>query len=383
MSLQGGGQVSYRSDALAAMRGEEPEHIAFIGRMNLWYNYHKAGGTLPEHYQGWSYWDVVRDLGIGILGFGAWSETFFKKVHHGVDVRQFSENNEEVVEYATPYGVLRQRTAVTDVLRGTVDSGSHVEVLFKDESDYDALHYLIENTEIVENYEEYAKYVDEIGEDGVALPFTGWVPMHELMWRYMGVERFYYELYDRPQRVERLHEAFLDMHREIVQLAAHCPAQAIEVGGNYDDHITPPSFWDTYIAPFYQEVTELFERTGRILVIHGDGNMDKLLPRIADSGVQVVEALTPKPNTTIDVGEVRRMWRDRVCMWGLIPFGILMPTYSEEDFQTYVVNLYRTMAPGDRFILGFGDNVPPEALLTRIQWLANFNATNGSYPIQP
>jgi hypothetical protein len=94
--------MSHRSDALAAMRGESPSRIPFIGRMNLWYNYHKAGGTLPERYQGWSYWDVVRDLNIGILGFGAWTQTFFKKVYHGLETRQYNEGGDAVTEYVTP-----------------------------------------------------------------------------------------------------------------------------------------------------------------------------------------------------------------------------------------------------------------------------------------
>jgi len=194
--------MSHLSNALAAMRGEQPQRIPFVGRMNLWYNYHHAGGTLPERYEGWSYWDVVRDLGIGILGFGAWTQTFFKREYQGVEVRRYTKNKEDVTEYVTPFGTLRQRTAVTDLLRGTVDAGRNMEVLFNDERDYDALQYLFEHTVVVENYQEYAKYVDEIGEDGVALPFTGWVPMHELMWRYMGVERFSWRInaHPRPSR---------------------------------------------------------------------------------------------------------------------------------------------------------------------------------------
>jgi len=374
--------MSHRSDALAAMRGEKPQCIPFIGRMNLWYNYHNARGTLPERYVGWSYFDVVRDLGIGILGFGVWTQTFFKKVYHGVEVRRYTQDGDDVLEYATPYGTLRQRTAVSDVLRGTVDAGRDVEVLFKDERDYDALQYLIEHTEVEETYDSYARYVDEIGEDGVALPYTGWAPMHELMWKYMGVERFYYELYDRPAKVERLHEAFRELHLKIIRLAAHCPAQAIQVGGNYDDSITPPKFWDSYVAPFYKEVVAALRPTGKILVIHGDGKMVGLLTRIRDAGIQVAEALTPQPSTPINVAETRALWRDSVCMWGLIPFIILTPVYSDEDFRAYVEGLYRTMAPGDHFILGFGDNLPPEALLSRVQWLVQFNLQHGGYPIR-
>lgn len=129
-------------------------------------------------------------MNIGILGFGAWMTTFFKKVYHGVEIKRTTQGNEEIVEYTTPHGTLRSRHSVTDLLRGTVDTGRDIEMIFKGEQDYDALQYLVEHTEIVENYAKYAQFVDSIGEDGVALPFTGWVPMHEIMWRHMGVELF-------------------------------------------------------------------------------------------------------------------------------------------------------------------------------------------------
>ena len=67
------------------------------------------------------------------------------------------------------------------------------------------------------------------------------------------------------------------------------------------------------------------------------------------------------------------MRRPQVTLWGGIPFSLLTPTYSDQEFESYVVDLYRAVAPGDRFILGFGDNVPPEAL---------FHAENGSYPLR-
>jgi len=349
--------------------------------MNLWYNYHHARSTLPERYQGWSLWDIQRDLNIGILGFGAWMTTFFKKVYHGVEITQTTKGNEEITEYTTPYGTLRNRHTVTDMLWGTVDTGRDMEMLFKDERDYDALQYLVEHTEIVENYEEYAKFVNSIGEDGVALPFTGWVPMHEIMWRYMGVERFYYELQDHLAKVERLHEAFLEQHRDIIRLATQCPATAIEVGGNYTDQLTPPYFFDRYLAPFYQEVAQTFGKAGKILVVHGDGDMHELLRCLMDAGVQVVEALTPKPMTSIDIHETRALWGNRVTMWGGIAFSILTPQFSNKEFEAYMEDLYRAVAPGDRFILGFGDNVPPEALFHRIQWITEFNEKHGIYPI--
>jgi len=375
--------MSHLSDALAAMRGLPPAHVPFIGRMNLWYNYHNAAGTLPERYQGKTPWDVQRGLNIGILGFGVWMNSFFKKVYRDVEIRHTQTANEETVEYDTPHGTLRSRHVVTDLLRGTVDTGRDTEVLFKDEKDYRALQYLIEHTEIVENYAEYGRFVADLGQDGVALPYTSWAPMHDIMWHYMGVERFYYELHDHPQQVERLHEAFLKQHLEMVRLAAHCPATAIEVGGNYTEVLTPPPFFERYIAPFYRQVAEVFAASGKLLVVHGDGDMRRLLRSLMDCGVQVVEALTPKPVTSIDIPATRALWGDRVTMWGGIPFSILTPEFSDDEFRTYVRDLYRAVAPGDRFILGFGDNVPPEALFDRVEWLAEYHAEHGAYPLKP
>lgn len=373
--------MTQHSDALAAMRGEHPSRIPFIGRMNLWYNYHYAGGTLPERYRGWHLWDIQRDLNIGIFGFGAWTTTFFKKVIHDVEIGRATKGNQEITSYVTPFGPLRTVHETTDLLLGTVDTGRDIEQIFKGEQDYDALQYLTEHTEIVENYEEYGKYVDSIGEDGLALPFTGWVPMHEILWRHMGVETFYYELQDHPAKVERLHQAVLEQQRQIVKLAARCPAEAIEVGGNYDEHLTPAHIFNRYFAPFYREALEVFQSAGKILVVHGDGNMKKLLGCLLDVGVQVVEALTPKPATSIDIPETRALWGDKVGIWGGIPYSILTPLYSDDEFEAYVIDLYRAIAPGDRFILGFGDNVPTDAFFHRLQWLSEFNEKNGAYPV--
>jgi hypothetical protein len=109
--------------------------------------------------------------------------------------------------------------------------------------------------------------------------------------------------------------------------------------------------------------------------------MKTLLERLMNCGVQVVEALTPKPMTSIDLTATRQLWGDRVAMWGGIPSVILTPTYSDAEFERCMEELFRTVAPGHRFILGFGDNVPTDALFSRIQWIARFWAEQGRYPL--
>jgi uroporphyrinogen-III decarboxylase len=363
------------------MRRQPIDRIPFIGRMDLWYSYHQNGGTLPPPYENASLWDMQRDLGIGIFGFGAWDVSFYRLVHHQVEVTTKVEHGETTVQYHTPHGTLTCRERMTEDLREAAGAGARVEFPFKNHHDYDALQFLVEHTEVVENFDAYDAFVNAIGTDGLALPFAGWLPAHQLMIRFMGYERFYYELHDHPNRVEALIGALTEQYREILALAADCPAQAIEVGANYDEQMTPPRVFDRYFAPLYREARETLARDGKILVVHGDGEMRQLLERLMLCGVQVVEALTPKPMTSIDVAATRRLWGNRVVMWGGLASVILTETFSDEAFEQYLEDLFEAVAPGDGFVLGFGDNVPTDALFPRIQRVAEFWAERGGYPL--
>ena len=75
--------MTIRTDALDALRGEAPRHIPFIARMDLWYNYNKSLGTLPAPYEDSTLWEMQRNLGIGVLGFGAWIEGFHSLEYAG------------------------------------------------------------------------------------------------------------------------------------------------------------------------------------------------------------------------------------------------------------------------------------------------------------
>lgn len=373
--------MTHRQRAVAAIRGEPVDRVPFIARMDLWYNYAKNRGTLPEKYRDWSLWDIQRDLGIGIFGFGAWSVSFYKLVYHDMEVRRSTAGDEVMVEYITPYGTLRTRNLLAEDLKAADVTGAQVEHEFKSEADYDALLYLFEHTEVVENFDEYAKVVEAIGEDGLALPFSGWLPMHYIMYHYMGYETFYYQMHDHPDKVERLNEALTEQHRQIIHLGAQCPAEVIEVGANYDEEMIPPAIFDKYMLPFYKEAAETLHKGGKLMAAHLDGEMRRLLHSIKDSGIDVAEAITPAPMTSIEMGALRDLWGDRITIWGGLPSVLLTDTFSDEEFERSVLELFRAMAPGDRFILGFGDNAPTDALFSRIARVAELWRDHGAYPL--
>jgi len=373
--------MNHRERSLAAMRGEPVDRIPFIARMDLWYSFHKNQGTLPYPYEKASLWDIQRDLGIGIFGFGAWDISFYRLAHQNVDVHAETRNQTSITTYHTPYGSLVAREVMAEELKEAAGTGARTEYPFKSEKDYDALQFLIENTHVVENFNAYGQFIDAIGGDGLALPFSGHLPAHQLMVFFMGYQRFYYELNDHPARLEALIQALQAQQDQILALAAASPAPAIEVGGNYDEQMTPPPIFERFFAPFYRRARSTLSAAGKILVIHGDGEMRRLLTNVMECGIQVVEAITPKPMTSIDIASTRRLWKDRVAMWGGLATVILTEACSDQEFESFLESLFRDIAPGDRFILGFGDNVPTDASFERVKRIARFWDECGHYPL--
>jgi hypothetical protein len=72
-----------------------------------------------------------------------------------------------------------------------------------------------------------------------------------------------------------------------------------------------------------------------------------------------------------------------VIIFGGVPSIVLEPTYPETEFEEYMRGLFRTVAPGDAFILGVADNVMPTSVIERVERISDLVEKHGTYPVQP
>ena len=99
-------------------------------------------------------------------------------------------------------------------------------------------------------------------------------------------------------------------------------------------------------------------------------------------GVDVAEAWSPAPRTSLTTAELRKAWGDKVTIWGGIPAVLFEPQYSDEEFDTYVKNLFKEVAPGYNFIVGMGDNVPFDGDINRVGRVVELIDKYGTLPIE-
>ena len=82
----------------------------------------------------------------------------------------------------------------------------------------------------------------------------------------------------------------------------------------------------------------------------------------------------------LSLQEARETWGNRIIIWGGIPSLMLSPSVPEVEFRDYVRNVFRTISPGDAFILGVSDNIMPDSLIERVIWISEYIEKHGAYP---
>jgi len=369
--------VSHKARILAAARKQAVDKLPFCARIDVWYNYHSGHGTLPEKYKDWNMVEILRDQGAGA------------QVRHLRIWRVEYDNLEVTTQEDPPYKTTEWRTPVGTVSLRTVfrpEEGPwivyEVDHPFKSKEDYPAIEYIFENTRIVPDLSEYRQKEEMAGEDGMVM--TGmdlYSPMQQIMRYWLGYERFFYELRDHPAQVERLYELQKEIAKKKLEILGESTVEIPLLCANWSDEFHTPVF-AKYFVPWLREASDYLHSKGKVTQVHADGEMKRLIPLFLETGVDVAEAWSPAPMTSVTTAELRKTWGDRVTIWGGIPAVLFEPQYSEEEFDAYIKSLFKEIAPGNNFIVGMGDNLPFDGRIERVGRVAELIDKYGRVPME-
>jgi hypothetical protein len=299
-----------------------------------------------------------------------------------MDVLTYDEGFNSITEYVTPRG-----TARTVLSRSAYEASEGIigqlptEYPLKSEEDYDIWMYVVRNTVYIPAYEEYEAYDREIGDDGLPMVSVGDCPFHHWLQSLAGYQQGYLHLMDFRPRVEALLQVMAEKDREMWEVVAQSPAKLFLHGQHLSSQMTPPRYFDQYITPYYQDFTKLLHAHGKSLAMHADNDTSAILGNIQQAGFDMVECFITKPMAKITLKDAQDAWGTSVIIWGGIPAIILEESYPVEEFEAYMKDIFRTIAPGDAFILGIADNAMGGSMLSRIEKVTGMVEKYGNYPV--
>jgi len=399
--------MTHKQRILMAARGEMPDLLPYVPRFDLWYNANSRGKTLPwEHRdrtadeiaraEGWALHKVVPELlkvedpeenihrGIGLYSLkenGYWI-TFSPNV----DVRVKREGDATHVEYHTPVGVIRVTEIITEEMKKAGASITWLEErAIKSAEDYRILKYIFENITVKPDYERYARWQADIGEDGVACMMGAFAPspIQHIQRDLLEATDFFYHYNDYQKEMRDLAEGIEHVYDQLLNVATKSPAEVVLWGANFDDMITYPRYFEKEVSPWLQKASRVFEENGKLMICHTDGENLGLMALIRDSGMHIAEAVCPYPMMKVRIEDYYRQWGDKLTIFGGIPQSLLSDeTATEEEFQGYVDHFFKAVAPGRRIIVGVADTTPPNAVFDRLRRLGDRIDKEGRLPLE-
>jgi hypothetical protein len=388
--------MNFEKLILSTLKGEKTDTLPFIPRLDIWYSANNINGTLPAKFKNASLRDITdelelgyhavvplfrdfanenddNDIGIGIYRFRAIP---YQVLLNNIERKVIRHSNGLTeVKYTTPKGIIKTGVVYDESMRRS-GASLHVtkEHAIKGIQDFEALAYIFENAEVKPNYSYYTEFKESVvGNRGVAVGFSSLCasPMHFLIKELMAIDSFYYTLFDHREEMEHLAERLSVYCDKIFDVASNSPAEVILSGANYDQSITPPDFFEKYIAPGLKKQSKILHEKGKYLLTHTDGENFGLLDLYLQSEFDIADSICPAPTTSLTLKEVKDAFNGKITIWGGIPFNtVLENSMSDYEFEKFLNMTLESIGSGDHIILSIADTTPPGAKFERILKIA-------------
>ncbi|MBT3274492.1 MAG: hypothetical protein HN368_15150, partial [Spirochaetales bacterium] len=142
----------------------------------------------------------------------------------------------------------------------------------------------------------------------------------------------------------------------------------------------PPKIMREIIYPRYKEMIREIKRYRDVAVfLHSDGDLNKVMDNIIESGFDGLQSL--QPSAGMDIQHIKKNYGDQLCLMGNIDLDYVMTRGTPAEVEDTVKKTLDAAAPGGGFILStcntLVNSIPPENALVMYRTADAY----GVYPI--
>lgn len=360
----------------AIIHGQANGKVLWQPRIICWYMDREFSHVpLPAPYTGMSIRELYEALGCSnrIYDYNA-----AVRLIEDPSIKRYSKQLDELrtqhfVE--TPEGTI---TAVTR--RNTSNYGEFFEKWWvEDQKDMEVQMYIEANQDYEFDQEAYDKVYEIWGENGLGSIYFPRINVQSLFNDTMGVEGGIYALIDMPDVCEEYFKVKQANHERYIKMIRSSCFEWINFGDNVHCATLPPSLFEKYVLPEYQHRNELLHQPDKsyYTFAHWDGDTKAILKYAKETGLDGIEAITPKPQGDVTLEEMKAGLGDQVGLVdgiAAILFDETYPIQILEDQARRLIDLF-----AGKLILGISDEMSSTGNIDRIKFITElvdkYNAT--------
>ena len=352
--------MTFRDRLLTALAGGRPDVMPWFADLGYWYLAQQQLGTLPPEYEGEAGFVKLHvDLHVGYyLGYV-------------VAVTDTYDNVTVTTEEDGPVTTTRWQTPVGEIwgqmhfLPATF-SQAPVKWPVSTPEDLRVLQYLAAATQSTPNYANFDRLNALAGAQGHPTVLPPRSPVSQMLAQWTGVTNLTFLLADAREEVERTLAALARAADAAYRAILAWDTPFVELPDNLTGEVMTPWF-KSYQFDYYVERIEALHAVGKKVGAHLDGTLRGILPLLVQTGLDYIEAITPQPTGDVAVEDLRDLAGPDVILFGGIPGAMFAPPFTADDMRRQVELIIEHQWPHGRFILGVGDQVPPNGDISLVR----------------
>jgi hypothetical protein len=237
----------------------------------------------------------------------------------------------------------------------------------------------LESLEFTPAYAEAERRYPIIGDNGVVLCYTPRSPFMQMATTYVGIVNLVYLLADAPDEMARIFKIMEARYDQAAELTINSPAECIMIPENLSSEVVGAGYYKRYLRPYEARWIQRIREAGKFSFIHMDGTLKGLINLVAETGFDVIEAVTPYPSGDLTIEAIAARMTGDTIIWGGLPGIVFTPSFGANEFDAHVKEVLSVMRRQPRYVLGVADQVPPDGLLERVGRVAELCDRFGRY----
>lgn len=347
--------MSPRERLLAPFRGIKPDRPAWLADLGYWYSTALKTGKLPPEFKGEDGYKRLHEYyGIcchyGVFGF------VYTERQDGFKIHEKEVQGERICRWSSPRGELTARwkyltqswcwACIEYPVKSAADLKVVQDIFLRTHYDYDFGKYLSES--------------ERLGESGLPITPLPRSPLPALMADWCGVTNTIYLIADERRAVEDTLSIIDKANDKAFDCILAGPAELLHFGDNLDSG-NCASYFNQYMEEYYRRRLGQIHRSGKFAVVHLDGTVRGLLPKLAACGFDGIESVTPAPVGDVEIEELRAVAANpKTIIWGGIPGAMFAKPWTAEDVRIHTLRLLKELWSEGRLVVGSADEIPPD-----------------------
>jgi uroporphyrinogen decarboxylase len=361
--------MTHRQRIFALLDRKPVDRPPWFPDLHYWLKVRRIQGNLPEKYAflaGGELWEQLPrlhahpdiDAGLPRHVYGDFLKTSYAKT----EIVEEQEDAETLrTEIRTPVGTLTSRER-----KGAAwESPFRVEYPVKSPEDFAVVEFMLRDMKVEADFGAARALLEWVGEGGTIQLVLPRSPLPRIIHDYMGLSAGIMTLFDSPAECERLMAIIEECDQRAFQIVGECPGRLVIFGDNVDNMSVSPELYEKYSLPYYGRKSEFLHAHGKTVLCHMDGRLRGLLPLVRDTGIDVLDGITPEPMNDFGVEELASSLGEGQFAWAGVPSSMFCAAATRQDVIDYARKLIDVL--GERLILNVGDQLPPDADISLVE----------------